>query len=269
MGVVRFLDKALPSFEINETTSTYFSLGQNLYTPEVITDPNPDPDDRPYAAFLYGSLGFSSVTDNHVDDLELTLGVVGPLALGEETQKTVHDITGGDEPRGWDSQLENEPGVILSWQRYWPEAFASDVGPLFFRVQPHAGASIGNVYTHAMGGLTLQLTPKKHRWQAHPLRVRPAIPGNGFFHVPEDKFAWSVHAGVESRAVGRNIFLDGNTFEDSPSVDKKHFVTDANVGLSTTFGRTQIAYTLNWRSKEFEGQNDPAVFGAVSVGYRF
>jgi hypothetical protein len=79
-------------------------------------------------------------------------------------------------------------------------------------------------------------------------------------------FSWSVFAGLEGRAVGRNIFLDGNTFRDSPSVDKKYFVGDANIGVALTYGRTQLTYTLNWRSEEFQGQDKPDIFGAIGLG---
>ncbi len=259
----------MPTFDINEGTSVYYSFGQNLYTPDVITDRVPDPDDRPYAAFLYGSAGLSNITDNHEDELELTLGVIGPWALGEEVQESVHDLFGLDDPAGWDNQLENEPGIILSWQRRWPEAYFNDLDIIHFRASPHFGVSLGNVYTYAATGVTFQFTPKQYKWQSQPLRVRPALPVNGFFVVPEDKFAWSLFAGVEGRAVGRNIFLDGNTFEDSPSVDKRYFVADANAGISITYGRARVSYTVNWRSKEFHTQKDPSLFGVVSAGYRF
>jgi len=263
------LDHYVPTFEINETTSTYYSFGQNLYTPENITVRTPDPKDRPYAAFLYVSAGLTSLTDNHVDDLEATIGIVGPWALGEQTQKFVHDVLDADDPSGWDHQLENEPGLMLSWQRQWPEAYAADIDGFTFRAAPHAGITLGNIYTYGSGGLSFQLTPSQYKWQSTPLRVRPAIPGSGFFAVPEDHFAWSLFAGVEGRAMGRNIFLDGNTFEDSPSVDKKYLVADANAGVSFTYGKAQFSYTINWRSKEFDGQDDPSLFGAISLGYRF
>ena len=67
----------------------------------------------------------------------------------------------------------------------------------------------------------------------------------------------------------RNIFLDGNSFKNSPSVDKKPLVHDANAGISLTFGKTQLAYTLNWRSKEFDGQDEESLFGALSIARRF
>ncbi len=265
-----FFDQFVPTFDVNETTSVYYSLGHNLYTPDDITQTTPDLNDRPYAGFLYLSAGMTSITGNHLDDMEVTFGVVGPWAFGEDVQKKFHATFGFDEPLGWDYQLENEPGLILSWQRRWPEAYSSEFLDMFyFRISPYIGTSLGNVYTYAASGLTMQLTPKQYKWQSEPLRVRPAIPGNGFFAVPENEIAWSLFAGLEGRAMGRNIFLDGNTFRDSPSVDKRYFVADANAGVAVTYGRMQISYSLNWRSKEFKTQTDESLFGAVSVGYRF
>jgi lipid A 3-O-deacylase len=267
--LAHFLDKYVPTFGVNETTSVYYSFGQNLYTPENITARTPDPQDRPYAAFLYASAGLTTLSENHIDDVEVTIGIVGPWALGEETQKNVHEIVESDDPKGWDHQLDNEPGVILSWQRLWPSALTGDIGSLYFRAAPHTGITLGNIYTYGAAGLSLQIAPKKYRLQSAPTRVRPAIPGNGFFAVPDNKFAWSVFAGVEERAMARNIFLDGNSFTDSPSVDKRIMVTDANAGISFIYGRARISYTLNWRSREFEGQSEPSLFGALSLGYRF
>ncbi len=266
----RWLASLVPTFELNHTTSVYYSIGQNLFTPENITRSIPDPDDRPYAGFLYGSAGFTSVTNNHVDELEMTLGVVGPVAFGEEVQANFHELINSNDPRGWDHQLENEPGLMLSWQRRWPEAYAAPLGEdWYFRAMPHIGGTLGNIYTYANTGLTLQLMPKRDRWQSQPLRVRPAIPGSGFFSTPERNWSWMLFAGVDGRATGRNIFLDGNTFENSPSVDKKYFVADASAGLALTYGSTRITYTINWRSKEFDNQDGSHVFGAISLGYRF
>jgi hypothetical protein len=196
--------------------------------------------------------------------------VVGPLALGEETQKFIHNkVISSTDPQGWDSQLRNEPAAMVSWQRIWPEAYHLSFGDLHFRTSPYGGATLGNVYTYASSGIVLQLLPKATKWQSLPLRVRPAMPGTGYFSVPTNTFSWSLFAGLEGRLVAQNIFLDGNSFKDSPSVDKKNLVADANVGLALTYGETQISYTLNWRSEEFHGQDTSDLFGAVSIGYRF
>ncbi len=41
-----------------------------------------------------------------------TAGTVGPWALGEESQKLVHDIIGADEPPGWDHQLDADVALL-------------------------------------------------------------------------------------------------------------------------------------------------------------
>ena len=67
----------------------------------------------------------------------------------------------------------------------------------------------------------------------------------------------------------RNIFLDGNTWKDSRSVDKKPLVGDLQAGLAITINGTRIAYTHVIRSKEFDGQDQHDEFGALSVSFNF
>lgn len=265
----------VPTFDINRSSSVYYSIGQNLYTPDNIEQRITDRDDRPWAAFLYGSIGMATLTDNHIDELEATIGIIGPLALGEQVQKAVHKhVTDSPVPKGWRNQLENEPGLMLSWQRRWPQYVRNDFrfgeSRLMFSAEPSLGVHLGNVYTYAATGLTFRLSPERARWSDTPLRVRPALPGTGFFETHEnDPFDWYLFAGLEGRAVARNIFLDGNTFRDSHNVDKFPLVGDANAGIAFTFGRTRLSYTLVYRSKEFEGQAHSDLFGAMSLSYRF
>ncbi|MDE1153392.1 MAG: lipid A deacylase LpxR family protein [Micavibrio sp.] len=264
------VDKLVPTFSINKTTSIYYTLGHNLYTPKDITRVTQDPNDRPWAAFLYTSAGLMSVTKNHIDEVEATLGVIGPAALGRQVQTFVHEnISDSPTPRGWGNQLSNEPGLMLSWQRRWPERYGFDAMGLSTGVEPHFGVTLGNIYTYANAGLSLRLSPYEGRWQDDPIRVRPAMPGTGAFIVPEDKFAWHLFGGIEGRAIARNIFLDGNTFEDSYSVDKRPLVMDLNAGVAFTYSKYRLSYAIVYRTKEFDTQDDPSVFGTVSLGIRY
>jgi hypothetical protein len=76
-------------------------------------------------------------------------------------------------------------------------------------------------------------------------------------------------AGVEGRAVARDIFLDGNTFRDSPSVDKENFVGDFEIGIAATYGSMRASFTQIYRTKEFKGQKGNDRFGAISLSWRF
>lgn len=267
---------ALPGFHINAATSTFFTLGQNLFTPTHIRQRTADPDDRPWSAWLYGSVGLATLTNNHFDEFELTLGVIGPEALGEQTQKFIHrHVTDSPIPKGWSNQLDFEPGVILSWQRRWPRGpdglWYADVGQDFrLNVQPSVKASVGNVYTYAGGGLMLTLGPHKDILQDTPPRVRPAMAGTGYFTAPDPGWNWYLFAGIDGRAVARNIFLDGNSFDDdSPSVDKKLLVADGVAGIAFMLDDYRLSYSANYRSKEFDGQPDDAFFGSITLTTRF
>ncbi len=264
------LDEIIPTFSINETTSVYYSIGQNLYTPENITQTAQDLNDRPWAALLYASAGLTSITHNHIDDIEAAIGVVGPMAMGRQTQSFVHKhISNSPAPMGWDNQLKNEPALLLSWQRRWPERYGFEALGLSAGADPYLGVTAGNVYTYTSGGISFRLTPKNGIWQDNPARVRPAMPGGGAFVVPDSNFSWFLFGGAEGRAVARNIFLDGNTFRDSYSVDKKILVGDLTGGLALTYGPTRLSYALIYRTKEFTRQKNGDVFGSVSLGVRF
>lgn len=264
------LAESIPTFDLNESTSTYFSLGQNLYTPKNIKIRANQNNDRPWAAFLYGSVGLTTLQDNHIDDFEVTLGVVGPEALGEQTQKLIHkELTDSPTPRGWDNQLHFEPGVVLSAGRRWPRFYNETFAGLRLTAEPNVNVSLGNIYTYAGTGLSVALTPDDGALRDKPTRVRPAMPGSGYFETPEDGFGWVLFAGIDGRAVARDIFLDGNTFEDSHSVDKKPFVADATAGVSLTYDRYSLSYSINARSKEFDGQDDMSVFGSLTLSTRF
>ncbi len=268
--IIDKLADAIPTFDINETTSTYYTIGHNLYTPEDIKIATLQKNDRPYAAWAYGAVGLTTITKNHMDELEFTLGIVGPAALGEQTQKLVHThITDSPTPKGWSNQLKNEVGAIISARRRWPTWYTKNLGPLRFRIEPDVNLSLGNIYTYAGTGTTFTLGPYSSRLQDTPTRVRPSMAGTGFFDTDDNQFSWFLFGGLDGRAIARNIFLDGNTFTDSHSVDKKFLVADANAGLALTYDDYRISYTLNYRTVEFDGQDDGSLFGSINLSTRF
>jgi lipid A 3-O-deacylase len=264
------IDKLIPSFEINSTSNIYYTFGQNIYTPRDTQNTQVDLNDRPWAGYLYGSLGMMTLTGNHSDEVEATIGVIGPASLAEHTQKFVHKyITDSDEPMGWDNQLKNEPVFSLAWQRSWPRYISGELADGFWSIKPHTGLTVGTLRSYAAAGASISLRPSDDKWQDNPIRVRPTMPGTGLFETDNDNLNWNLFAGIEGRAVANDVFLDGNNFTTSYSVDKKPFVADASAGISFTLFETRMSYTLVYRTKEFETQDSPEVFGTFSVGMKF
>ncbi|WP_225765927.1 lipid A deacylase LpxR family protein [Inquilinus sp. Marseille-Q2685] len=260
--------RAFPLFPDAAPIRSTLSFGQSLYTPKDISRRDPDPNDRPYAAWLYGSAAVLADSGDRLDRLELQIGVVGPYAIGEQVQNTVHSIIGSQKARGWKHQLNNEPGVILSYERTWRSLYAAAPLGIGFDLSPYVGASLGNVLTQASVGATARLgfdLPADYG----PPRIRPSVPGSDFF-IPTSGFSWYLFASVEGRAVARNIFLDGNTFEDSPHVTKNPLVGDLQLGIAIQIDDIRIAYTHVYRTQEFEEQkNRFSQYGAFTLSWRF
>ncbi len=243
-------------------------IGQSIFTPQDTSRNDPDPADRPYAAWTYVGLGYIAESGARMDRLALNLGVVGPAAMGEEVQNTFHRIIGVSTAEGWDHQLHNEPGAVLLYERKWRDAWKADLGALTVDVAPHVGGALGNVYTYGAAGATLRLGFGDPPKDFGPPRIRPSLPGSTWF-PKADGLDGYLFAGVEGRAIARNIFLDGNTFGDSPDVEKIPLVGDLQAGLVLSWDDLRLTYTQIIRSPEFVGQDGPDVYGSVSVSYRY
>ncbi|MEM9227597.1 MAG: lipid A-modifier LpxR family protein, partial [Verrucomicrobiota bacterium] len=73
----------------------------------------------------------------------------------------------------------------------------------------------------------------------------------------------------QQRVIGRNIFLDGSTFADGPSVDKRTYVADFRVGVGASAGAFMVNFAMNWRTNEFYGQSGGQWFGSLNLGLVF
>lgn len=243
------------------------SAGQNIYTPSDITKSEFQENDFLYAGWLYGSLGILSDNGNYLDNAVMTLGVVGPSARAEQTQKTIHNFTGALKPEGWDHQLKDELGVNFAYERKWRHIAEAKPFGVGVDVIPHVGTNLGNVYTNAAIGTTFRFgydLPVDYG----PPRIRPNLPGSDFF-IPTKKLSGYLFTTAELRAVGRNIFLDGNSFQNSPSVDKRKIVKTLQYGATVVYNDVRVSYTNIFVSREFKGQKNSTEFGAITLSYRF
>ena len=63
--------------------------------------------------------------------------------------------------------------------------------------------------------------------------------------------SWYAFAGIEGRAVGRNIFLDGNSWGTSRSVQKYNLVSEFDAGVALQFPAFRLLGSYSRRSNEF------------------
>ncbi len=252
-----------------------YGLGQNMYTPQDITLENPDPTDRPYAGFLYGSVGLAADarradgTPRRLDVLALDIGLVGDGSLAEPTQIFVHKLIDDQRPEGWDAQLANEIAFRLLYERNWRASAKWDLPflPLELDATPNVGLALGTVETYAAIGVSLRMGEDLGDDYGPP-RVRPALASPGFFRNT-DGFGWYVFGGVQGRAVGRDLFIEGNTFKDSPGVDLEPFQMDVQAGLAVQLGGVEVAFTHVLRSPQHTERGRWNRFGSINLRARF
>ena len=245
-----------------------WALGQQMFTPSDLSRTDLIENDRPYAGWLYASVGTTIDSQPRdsirtIDKLELLLGVVGPESRAEQVQHSVHKLLDSAEPRGWDNQLHNEATVDVQYQREW-------IVPLMGNsvdVVPRVGASLGTSQRYAGAGFTFRVGSGLDADAGPPL-IRPAATGSHFF-LPDQNFYWYLFAGAHGRYVDHNIFLDGNADGDSHSVDREEWVGEVQAGLVMGLRNWRLAITEIYRSREFRGQAEPDEFGSIAISYRY
>ena len=273
-GITKWMIDTLPFINAPDATrGTSISIGQNIYTPADTEARDLIKDDRPYAGFTYIGFGYQSKNNLRRDVWEIDIGVIGPLSQAQEVQNIVHDILDVRRTNGWDNQLDNEIGLGAICESKWRVWRSPQWHGIGFDFIPHLGGRFGNVAIYANTGAELRFgwyVPKD--FGTCPIRPGCDV-GESGKGVADDyeKSKYGVHlfASIDGRLVLRDIFLDGNTFNDSHSVNKEPVVADLMAGIAMRFGSFSLSYAYIMRSKEFEGQDKVHNFGALNLTYTF
>ena len=120
--------------------------------------------DRPFA----GVFSFGMVRTSHQNERKLRLtsqfelGMIGPAALGEQTQRGIHKITGDDLPLGWQHQIKNS--LIVNYSLRLDKGLIEL--PSIFFVSGFGQAKIGTFQSQISTGLDLSLGFRNHPFSA-------------------------------------------------------------------------------------------------------
>jgi len=249
-----------------------FSIGQDIFTPEDTNATIPDPNDHPYAGWLYVAVSLHQADDVHSDTLELQLGVVGPAALGEEVQNGIHEKTGSDIANGWDYQLHNEPGFILSYEHRWRNVTDELFWGLNADAIPFANVAVGNVLTYLGTGAAVRfgwnIPHDFGKSVTHPAQEAglPAFKKGTTRYRPRGSFYFL--AAYDLGLVARNIFLDGNTFKESASVpERDYFVGEFTAGIGLDIYDIHVAFMNTHKTKDYDLDIKGFNFGSIAVSY--
>jgi hypothetical protein len=247
------------------------SFGQSIYTPSDTSRDEIDPTDRPYAGYSYLAADFHNRSPEVKTSWEFQVGVVGPLSFAEEFQDFTHDLLGNGRAKGWEHQLKDEPIFEVICERHWLLLHTEKEHGLAFDLIPHVGGQLGNASTLLNVGGELRVGwDLPQNFGTCP--IRGGCESNSAFAENPPRPGLSgvyLFLATDGRWVLRNIFLDGNTFADSASVERVPLVADFMAGIALQYGVTRMTYSYVLRTKEFESQTDRQLFGALSCSWTY
>lgn len=245
------------------------SLAQQLFTPENLSANPPPSGTQPYAALLYGTLSVTSEDAGGRSIAGLELGVVGPAALGEETQRLIHDVLGYVNPQGWDFQVPNQPLAGLFIERAWRTGRGDfgRPGGMDWDFTPFVGLRGGLLESSGHVGVTLRVGAGLDR-DSGPPGLRPAYAAlTGF--KKRDGFAAYGFLRMKGRGVGNDVTLDGAAFRESSSARRRLAVGEFQGGVAGFYGPARVTLAYTYRTRRFESQENPDIFGSLTIGLTF
>lgn len=235
-------------YELNGIS--YF-LSQNIYTPEDISDPTPPANQRPYAGLLLiGGTKYNRI-ESVIVSRTFAMGVLGPNSMSEESQKTIHEWIGSQEPMGWDNQLPNEFVVQTRFE------VGREFSPYkYLHLYPYVKTSLGSVVIDGGAGGRIYLGSGK---QTVDERI-----------VVENERGWygNLFVGAEIKGVAFNATIEGNAFTETDlGVGKESAVAEGIAGLEFGKDYYSLGYSLVLRTNEYKDQPNTTHFGVVRIGF--
>jgi lipid A 3-O-deacylase len=201
--------------------------------------------------------------EDFAERVHFGIGATGAPALADETQKLLHDISGAEEPVGWNTQMPTEITLLGAYDRQWllgdddhPSGYHSDWAP-------HAGFALGNAITQVEAGMFWRFG-KNMPDDFGPPRIT-ALPNGAAYFRSTAESGWYVCAGGGVSYVAHNIFLDSPVFQNSPAVIREPIIGEAFLGYVHYNKKLRVSYTLVRRSRQFAAQSELQNFGAVTA----
>jgi len=248
--------------------AAYYQVGQMMFTPESIQNSIVDQIDRPFAGYLFIEKGMTFFyRRGHVLRTSVSLGVVGPASLAQQTQVLIHRTFAIYIPQLWSYQVKNEAGVNLQAQ-YWHELMPAGRSRKWFDLHSTAQMNLGNTFTNGSVGLLFQwgrfARPAQSalydaRLDRQSSTRRKAVELYGFFHPT---YQYQVfNATVEGRLLGSNT---GSILSSTEPWVYQH---DVGIAYAQNRWTAQLVYSL--KTKEATSMRHDEQYVTVTTAYCF
>lgn len=277
IGALFFRDEIKESllripFTEYKTSENYisFSFAHELYTPKDLKRSDLIVEDRPYAGYMYLQGALHQVKENSLLSLTTQVGIVGPSSQMEQVQTMIHDLIGSPHPQGWDNQIKDEFIFQLNFsqKKYYDLEYIYGYDA---SLVPSYGVELGNASTKMYGSALFRWgknVPKDFGAYLMNNTDTSKIPLSST-QKDTKKWRYYINFSLQANAIARNIFLDGNSFKESHSVEKYPITVDVGYGLSFAYKDFSIDYIRRHSSKEYKTQEGLYSYGSLLFSYHY
>lgn len=237
------------------------SVMQMMYTPDNIKQTEIQYGDRPYCGMLGVNLQGRVFNRHHIDDVQLTLGTIGPRSYADDTQRIVHKLIKSSTPRGWPHQLSNEPIINVEIRRTYmiSQKLARN---LYVGCQPGADIQVGNWNNAAEAFIDFYIGDAAKKIHDYGITQRDLGIG--------DKMHMWLMCGVAGKHVWHSTQLDGNVFRHSEyHVDSEEWVAEVRYGVILAISDITLQIIQIHRTREYTTQKSAHSFGTFLLSYTF
>lgn len=229
-----------------------FALNLIGYTPTSILSETVLYGDRPYASAI--TLKTFNTGSDTIHKMRLSsavsLGVLGPAALGKEIQAGIHRLLDNPIPKGWATQVQND--IILNYEVSMDKAIISSN---HFLLNICGEARVGTLNDRISIGFNF-LSGEYN----NPYRT-----------TQKKKLEYYFYRQVRSHLVGYDATLQGGLFKrNNPYVifndDIERPVLQADAGIVVNYKKLLLLYTQSILTREFNTGHFHR-WGGISIGF--
>jgi lipid A 3-O-deacylase len=265
-----------------------FGIGQTMYTPEDLTIPARQLNQRPYAGFLFLDYVWSVLYPHAHISTQVIAGVTGPPSLGQDAQSLVHWSlsTASPQPQGWGNQLKSMPQLTLlnsysgrpSFLEYCAKQCDGSYGEMrIVDVTPRAELAVGTPMTRASLGGMIRLGygfPDIMNAERVPISRGPMALGGGTLWQKVKDAQWWIFGfmGYDERAIAWNWLITGSPADGGPdgwrtrrTIDLVPLVGESSYGLTVGSSYATLVFQSITRSVEYHPSNGSHTFGSITL----
>lgn len=257
-----FSDWLLPGSEGLVEVSAY-TLGQAMLTPKNIEDPEPDPNDAPYAGLLLFRSSYTVLNADVSDTLSVGLGIVGPSSGADEAQRVIHKMVGSTKPRGWDHQIRDEPVLQLERIRVWRFGPTPTEGPHADLLLLGVG-SLGNLETTAGAAAIIRYGTRLQESFGTAAQIVGRVS-----HPMAINGGWQLYGGVSADYVLHQIYVRGSEWRSGREGDLRNDQYAAYGGVSYSWDNWSLTFSFVGNTNLDDRSSARQRFGTVKLGWKF